>query len=111
MTASLAEAGKQGAHAQAAARRQDKLAEERVSRAEQQIAALTQARQELDSRVSLLGKSSSWRFRGDRLGVELLLHPPVVLLLYIVFSQHARETVLSNRLLPLLRPDRSLIAR
>ena len=52
MVASLAESEKQIAKAQAAARRQDKLAEERVTRAEEQIAALTQARQELDSKVS-----------------------------------------------------------
>lgn len=37
---------------QAAARRQDRLAEEKLRRAEEQIASMTQARQQLDNKVS-----------------------------------------------------------
>lgn len=40
---------------QAAARRQERLAEDRLQRAQEQIASMTQARQELDSKVSLQG--------------------------------------------------------
>ena len=43
---------------QAAARRQDRLAEDRLQRAQEQIASMTQARQELDSKVS--SKGSAW---------------------------------------------------
>ena len=38
---------------QAAARRQDRLAEEKQRRAEEQIASMAQARQQLENKVSL----------------------------------------------------------
>jgi len=47
----LAEHGQQVAQLQAAARRQERLADERLLRAEHQIAAMAQARRELDNKV------------------------------------------------------------
>ena len=51
IASTLAEHGQQVAQLQAAARRQERLADERLLRAEHQIAAMAQARRELDNKV------------------------------------------------------------
>ena len=51
VVSTLAEHGQQVAQLQAAARRQERLADERLLRAEHQIAAMAQARRELDNKV------------------------------------------------------------
>ena len=51
MAGTIAEHQREVSQAQAAGRRQDRLAEERLLRAEQQIAHMALARQELDSKV------------------------------------------------------------
>ncbi len=51
IVSTLAEHGQQVAQLQAAARRQERLADERLLRAEHQIAAMAQARRELDNKV------------------------------------------------------------
>lgn len=50
---STAEHAQRVAQLQAAAKRQERLAEERLQRAEQQIMSMAQARRELDNKVSL----------------------------------------------------------
>lgn len=49
----LAEHEQEVAQMQMGARRQDRLAEEKLRRAEEQIAAMAQARQQLDNKVSI----------------------------------------------------------
>ena len=51
VTSMLAEQQQEVRQVQAGARRQDRLAEERLRRAEDQIASMAQARQELDHKV------------------------------------------------------------
>lgn len=54
VVSTLAEHGQQVAQLQAAARRQERLADERLLRAEHQIAAMAQARRELDNKCEVL---------------------------------------------------------
>jgi len=51
VVSTLAEHGQQVAQLHAAAKRQERLADERLLRAEHQIAAMAQARRELDNKV------------------------------------------------------------
>lgn len=72
VVSTLAEHGQQVAQLQAAARRQERLADERLLRAEHQIAAMAQARRELDNKVRHTCSKFGLPFRGSNVCTSML---------------------------------------